>query len=179
MSSKTTLDVLRFLAVTYEHRWKPDTAQLTAWAVLLEDIPVPVLQRAALQFAQTSEHPPTPAGLRKLAEPDKSISGEEAFDIVRRAARHASPYDQRCCEEAWAALERKDPALAHAARAIGGFRAFWDLTNEEVGVFRAQFRGIWESVKRRSRIETDEGNALAAAGVLGKITMGQGPRKLL
>lgn len=178
----TTLTVLRFLAATYSTRWKPDAEQLATWAVLLADIPPDDLKRAAVAYAQGSPHPPTIADLRKLAKPDTTPSGDEAFDLARRASKHASPYSSERCSEAWAALEKKDPVAADACRSFGGFRAFWEMLTDDVPTQRAQFRSIYDSMQRQEKAYT----ALATAqntierGIPGReLDRGGEPRKLL
>lgn len=178
---ETTLSALRFLAATYEHRWKPTADQLAAWAVLLADIKPDDLKRAAVQHAQVSQHPPTVAELRKLALPDITPSGDEAFDLARRAAHSASRYDERSSTTARKALELKDPIAAQACSAFGGFQAFWDMLSEDLPANRAQFRNIYDSMQRRAKTQK---SSAEAQQFLDRITtrndaLHSGPRKLL
>lgn len=161
----TTLSVLKFLAATYEPRWKPSGEQLTAWTSLLADIPPEDLKRAAVQFSQNSVHPPTVADLRKLALPDTTAAGDEAFELVRRAAHHASRYSDEKCQEARDALKRKDPLLIEALNMVGGFSYFWDMLTDDLPTHRAQFRNIWDSIQKREKQKRDSKTArLTLAG---------------
>lgn len=178
---ETTLSVLRFLAATYEHRWKPSADQLASWAVLLADIKPEALKRAAVQHAQNSQHPPSVADLRTLAQSDKGISGDEAFGLAKAAAQGASPYSSKSCSESWAWLEAEDPIAASACRAFGGFSVFWEMLADDVPTQRAQFRRIYESMQTRSQTKRSEAGAqrllddFMPRDQLG----GDGPRKLI
>lgn len=181
-SAETTLSVLRFLKSAYEHRWNPSAEQLSAWALLLADIPPEDLKRAAIVHANENEHPPSVADLRRHAKPNTAPCGDEAFDLARRAAAHASPYDDKRCLEAWKALEVKDPVAAAATRAFGGFATFWDMPSDQLPTYRAQFRTIYETMQKRGRIEQSQDHARRFLegdfpGV--NLSNGDGPRKLL
>lgn len=153
--------MLKFLADAMQHRWQPTAAQLRTWTVLLADIPPKDLQVAAIQLVQESEYPPTVAALRRLASPVTALAGEEAFELARKAARHASPYSDARCEEAMNALRAKDPLLAEVVVAFGGFSAFWRMDNEMIPAIRAQFRGAWDAALKRRDDEKAKASALA------------------
>ncbi len=151
--------VLAYLADQYRDWGRNATGSMAdSWLLTLGDCEPAALLTAAVAHARSSKFPPTPAELLARCVPDVNAPGEAAFDLARRAARHASPHDETRCAEAWRALDARDSVAAQACREFGGFRAFWDLEAESIGVARAHFARIYAAhaatAKRERENET-------------------------
>lgn len=148
--------VLAYLADQYRDWGRNCTSSMAdSWLLTLSDVEPAALLTAAVAHARSNKFPPTPAELLARCVPDVTLPGEAAFDLARRAAQHASPYSSERCDEARAALERKDPIAARACREFGGFRAFWDLEAEAVNTSRAHFARIYNALAATAKRERE------------------------
>lgn len=144
--------VLAYLADQYRDWGRNCTGSMAdSWLLTLGDCEPATLLTAAVAHARSSKFPPTPADLLARCRADQTPAGEAAFDLASRAARYASPHDEKRCSEAWRALRARDAVAADACREFGGFRAFWDLETDAIGTARAHFARIYSSLAAKAR----------------------------
>lgn len=80
-------------AVYTDPKFLPDETSWEIWYRLLQDLDYKIADIALQRYMQTSVYPPHPADIRgqaaRIASPEiDSISGEEAFALVRRSCRN-------------------------------------------------------------------------------------------
>jgi hypothetical protein len=147
--SEISTELRRTLAAYPQHAARLDKEQmalmLEVWQESLADLPVDLLKMSVKNHIERSQWLPSIAEIRS-----------SAVSLMRQA----SPADQDW-NEAYAELQRKilsvgyigkpdfaNPALTETVRTLGGWQAVC-LNEDPEGVFRAQFRDVYQVVIAR------------------------------
>ena len=154
------------LRAVYAKDFMPDKEAYDTWYLLLEDLPIGVVQAAALRYMQTGKFAPTPADIRQIAAeimtpPEEELTGEEAWSLVSAAI----------CNSIYHSQEQYDRLPRTVRRAVGspGNLREWAMTDlgEIQTVVHSQFLKTYRAVMEQSR--RDAATSQGVRGQIGRI----------
>ena len=145
-----TIDEFRVLAkgmkaVYPQPNFLPDMDAVNVWYELLKDIDYQVANMAIQMHAQSSKFPPTVAEIREASA--KLVNGEDKdwSEAWEEACRAMSRFGRDRKSEAYKTLDERTRRVIDRL----GYRNL--CMSENIGVDRANFRSIYETIAQRDK----------------------------
>jgi len=152
--------------------WKVTDNTVTAWAMVLDDYPVHVVEKALLQYMKNPKKTytkiPRPDQVVEIIQQTLNNSWDEVFDeICSKAYRSLHPILNM---GQWIEVEWSSPDVPVLMDRMGGAHYFTELETKNLGTARAQFRQIYENYTAKNGAIVDNNQVLLgenSRGLLG------------